>query len=542
MVKKDRIYETLALAGILVIGIFYFLISRAGFFTGDDLAGMERIHTMADNVEDVKELYMNWGGRLFSWFVSNIFIRILHDKLWLDIFNTVFFALLLLFGSLLIAEGRQHKDSFFRVALAFTSLFWLLCPSAVTVLFWPAGTSCYLWPTVFMLLFLWLFMRFKDQKLAWWQNVLLLLLAMLTATNEIPCIGICAALLLHVILHRKSMTKTAWFLVVGFVLGSVVCVLAPGNFARSGTGGGETSMVSMLKTMFSPLRVMAEMGKLKAFWLLLAGLLAWLFRSKKDALAWCRQNLFVLTALFVSLLSCLFLFSLYNDSGRYLIFSETMAMVLLVRMILSWCATSEKPSIKCKRIVSACVLAVLFGVCVFDAHAALVATKKQQANNERFMAEIKQSGGVLALEVQGSRHRMALQPSFPKWTWEPLAYKLALDSVHIYPAYCLDKYWGEPLESGAAYCVTDGMVVIRHPEGAFPNGIDCRIDYNRPRKWYKAWLDKLRDYQYARSVEVSKSNPDFCYAGHCYYGFYMKSENCKGITNVEIRQRINGLE
>ena len=541
MSKKNRIFEALSMAGVVAIAVLYFLVSRAGFFTGDDLAGMERIHTMADNIEDIKELYMNWGGRLFSWFFSNIFIRILDDKLWLDIFNTFFFVLLLLFGTLLANEGKQRKDSFFPQALTFGALFWLLCPSAASVLFWPAGSSCYLWPTTFMLLFLWLFLHFKDKSLPLWENLLFLALAMLSATNEIPCIGICAALLLHVIVHRKSMTKTAWFMAVGFVLGSVACVLAPGNFARSGTGGGESSMLTMLKSMLSPMRVVHEMLKLKAFWLLLAGLLVWFFRDRRGAVSWCRENLFVLTALVVSLLSCLFLFSLYNDSGRYLVFSETMAMVLIVRMVVDVAGRLEKPSERSKRVMAACLLSALFVACVVDACNALAATKRQHAENERMMEEIRQSGGVLALETHESGHRMAVQLSFPQWTWKPVAYLLGLDSVHVYPAYCLDKYWGDPLDSGAGYCVTNDMVVIRHPVGMFPDGVDCTIEYNRPKKWYKTWLDRLTGYQYARTSHVDKGAPDFCFEGFCYYGFYMKSENCRGITAVAVKERENGL-
>lgn len=543
--NRTRIYDCIAFTGWVVIMLFYFLISRAGFFLSDDYTGMKTIVTMRDNLENIKELYFNWGGRLFSWFFSNIFIRILHDKLWLDITNTVFFASLsLLGGALILADVKQsRKPLFYPMVLAFTMLLWLLYPSPSATLFWPAGASCYLWPNTLTILFLYLFSTFRNRNLSIWWDLVLFVVALVSAANEIPCICICFGLFVYFIGHRGKMKRTEWFLVVGFVLGSIVCVLAPGNFSRAG-GGESLSLTAMLENVFSPLRLVREVMKYKMFWLLMAEWAVYRVCAKEEARLWLRKNLFLLSVLAMGVTVSALLFSFYNDTGRYLVFSETFGMVLFLKMALEMYGTVGSKRMKWNWMALVGAMALLFVCCIYDASQALTETKRQHALNEANLAVIRETGGVVALDSHPVRHRLALGCDYPQWSWEDIAYKLGLDSVHVYPSYCLDKYWGEPLDSGAGTCVIveKGMVVVRHPEGLYPNGVDCSIDYNRPKKWYRAWYDRLTNYQYTRTSEVSKGKPDFCYEGYCYYKIFMKSENCANITNIEVRPNRDGIE
>ena len=65
------------------------------------------------------------------------------------------------------------------------------------------------------------------------------------------------------------------------------------------------------------------------------------------------------------------------------------------------------------------------------------------------------------------------------------------------------------------------------------NRIVFTIDYTRPRKWYRLWLDKWRNYQYDRTVIVERDNPDVCFDGYCYYVFWLKRENAKNLKSVK---------
>ena len=61
-----------------------------------------------------------------------------------------------------------------------------------------------------------------------------------------------------------------------------------------------------------------------------------------------------------------------------------------------------------------------------------------------------------------------------------------------------------------------------------------RIDYTRPHKWYKNWLDKRRNYQYDRTAVIERDQPDECFNGYHYYVIWMKKENLDNCRNVEI--------
>jgi hypothetical protein len=144
-----------------------------------------------------------------------------------------------------------------------------------------------------------------------------------------------------------------------------------------------------------------------------------------------------------------------------------------------------------------------------------------------------------------SSHRMAYVPTFPKWTWEPLADRFSLDSVHIYPHYCQDKFYSQnpPLEDVFVednYAEDDifgkySCLVVRIKEEEIQEAEDhvvIEINYSRPRKWYKVWLDRLRNYQYDRTEVITTDKPAICFNGFRYYVIWMKKENTKNLQSV----------
>ena len=62
--------------------------------------------------------------------------------------------------------------------------------------------------------------------------------------------------------------------------------------------------------------------------------------------------------------------------------------------------------------------------------------------------------------------------------------------------------------------------------------VSFTIGYRRPAKWYKSWLDKLRGYQYDRSITVERDRPNVLFDGYWYYEIWMKRENAAGLKSV----------
>ena len=194
------------------------------------------------------------------------------------------------------------------------------------------------------------------------------------------------------------------------------------------------------------------------------------------------------------------------------------------------------------------VISLLFVVFLVDSAFAVSETKKQSANNDMLLEQIADSGGIVALDRMVSSHRIAYVAVFPEWTWEPLADRFGLDSVHVYPYYCQDKlynqdsFW-ENLYIDKVNLKDDDdlfgkyvrlIVRIENDElQALDNHVTFTIDYTRPRKWYKAWLDNLRNYQYERISVVERDKPDACFDGYSYYIIWFGRENVSGLKSVK---------
>ena len=73
------------------------------------------------------------------------------------------------------------------------------------------------------------------------------------------------------------------------------------------------------------------------------------------------------------------------------------------------------------------------------------------------------------------------------------------------------------------------------------NHIIFTIDYIRPQKWYKRWLDKWRNYQYDRTVNVEREKPDVwygsaydvCFEDYCYFVIFLSRENAKHLKSIK---------
>ena len=168
-------------------------------------------------------------------------------------------------------------------------------------------------------------------------------------------------------------------------------------------------------------------------------------------------------------------------------------------------------------------------------------------HNIVFLNEIVDSGGIVALDTKIPSHRMAYVSGYDVWERETLADKYGLDTVQIYPYYCLDKYYMHTLFDNIFIDETNykddndvfGKYVrlIVRVESEYlqeqNNHITFTIDYTRPKKWYKSWMDKWRNYQYDRTVVVERDKPDVCFDGYCYYMIWFGKENVKGLKSIK---------
>ncbi len=525
---------------IAIIVIAFFVISYCGFFMGDDIYMNYGVSTLSDVFEHTKIFYLTCSGRLFSVASQYIFSGMLgSNRIWFVIVNTLFFVLWIMVCGKLINGNR--KSYVYRVLL-FALLFWFLCPAPNATLFWTAASTTYLWANTLAFIFLLFFQKYKDDNFSIVGKLGLFLMSLCAATEYITCASICGAFVVYYGFHIKRFKGNTVPFVTGFAIGSLLCLFAPGSFGRASMGSGISIFGNIEYLLHHPIQ---EIVKYKALWLLLI-VFVWGWISNKTIVkAWVKNNSIVLMSLGWSIVA----FSVvFRPASRALFFPESLSLVLFLRFlfdnygILKIRSIEEFPSHNLS-IVRIVMIILLFGLFMVDSVFAVAETKRQCDNNDALLKDIVESEGIVALDRMISSHRMAFTSYFyHDWLAEPLADKYGLDSVHVYPYYCLEKYYKDsPLENIYVEINDNNRfakeirIIARIENGksqASSNPAVFTIDYSRPRKWYKSWLDKWRNYQYDRTVTVEVDKPECCFEGYCYYIIWLKRENAKNLKSV----------
>ena len=522
---------------VSIIVIAFFVISYCGFFTWDDIYMNYGVSSLSDVFEHTKMFYFTYGGRWFSVASQYLFCGVLgNNRIWFAIVNTLFFVLLIMTCGKLIDKG---KKLYFHYVLMFALLFWFLCPIPRETLFLTAVSTTYLWANTLSFVFLLFFQKYKDDNFKVVGKLGLFIMSFFAAAEFITCASICGAFVVYYVFHIKQFKGNAVPLVVGFIIGSMIVLFAPGGFARASQNS--FSFLSNVQNFaHHPVR---EMVKYKVLWMFLVVFVWGWTKDKSVVKIWTKKNSILLLSLGWSIIA----FSMvFMPTNRALFFPETISLALLLKFLFDNYQIFKirifKESIRSGLYVVKSAILLLFVVFIVDTVFAITETKKQSKNNDKLLEEIADSEGVVVLNRMISSHRMAYIPMVAPWSVEPLAAKFGLDSLHIYPHYCQDKYYEQAPPMNNVYIdeinyendnnafgkFKNVQLIVRVESECFQkqnNHVTFTIDYSRPHRWYKSWLDKQYNYQYDRSVVVERDNPDVCFDGYCYYVIWFNQEN-----------------
>lgn len=524
---------------VAIIVIVFFVISYCGFLSGDDIWMSHSVFSLADVFAHTKNWYFTFGGRLFSVASQYLLCGLLSDnRIWFASINTLFFVLLLITCGKLIGDS---KKGIILNILTFALLFWFLCPEPGQSLFWAAGTTTYLWANALTFVFLLFFQKFKDDNFTIIGKLGLFFMSVLAASEFITCASICGAFVVYYVFHFKEFKGNVIPFVIGFVIGSIILLFAPGNFLRSTQNIGTQSLFDIKTLLQHPF---CEIVKYKALWMFLVVMILGWISNKKVVNIWVKRNSILLLSLGWSIIA----FSVvFRPENRALFYTETLSLVLFLKFLFD---NSDIVKIRYfdefLRRNRTILIGILFVVFMVDSVFAIKETKKMRAKNDIYMKEIADSGSV-GLDKESPSHRMAYASYFHKYTNETLADKYGLDSIRFYPFYCREQYY-KNLPFDNVYIddrLFDGtnifekkyirmIVRIKNEKLQKPNNhVVFTIDYTRPRKWYKSWLDKLRNYQYDRTDIVERDTPDVSLGGYCYYVIWFGRGNVKGLKSIK---------
>lgn len=186
----------------------------------------ERIKNISDIFLSMKDHYFLWGGRVLAHSLASVFLLI--PKNIFNICNSIMYTI---FIYMIYLIGRRNNKDNYNYLFIIHLLIWFINISFGEVTLWLTGSCNYLWTSVIILLFLYLF--HKENKNVIIFSILGILAGMCNENFSLSIIFVC---ILFVIFNKNYRNKNNYIGIIFLIIGYLFLFLAPGNFIRAGAG------------------------------------------------------------------------------------------------------------------------------------------------------------------------------------------------------------------------------------------------------------------------------------------------------------------
>lgn len=189
--------------------------------------------------------YFNWGGRTVAHTLAQILL--VFPKAVFNILNSFIYTALIYLIYLHGCFNKDNKDNSYMLLLIHLIL-WFIIPVFGQSFIWLVGSCNYLWTTVIILYFLWLYRR-NTLSEKWYNLLFMFILGLLAGwTNENTSVGLIIILVFSLIINKVEtrkfkLSKTRLFGIIGTLAGFVIMICAPGNYIRSAEFKDDTFII-----------------------------------------------------------------------------------------------------------------------------------------------------------------------------------------------------------------------------------------------------------------------------------------------------------
>lgn len=241
--NQKKIFLVLIFASMLILNFLTPLLAD-DYSYGLNLNG-KRISSIMDIFDYQVWHYFNWGGRTIAHTLAQTFL--IFSKAIFNVLNSFIYTVLIYLIYLHGKLNRKNKDCPYILLLIHLVL-WFTIPVFGQSFIWLIGSCNYLWTTVIILYFLWLYR--KNSLSEKWYNLLLMFILGLLAgwTNENTSAGLIVILVFSLIINKVEtkkieLSKTRLFGIIGTLIGFVIMICAPGNYIRSAEFKDDTFII-----------------------------------------------------------------------------------------------------------------------------------------------------------------------------------------------------------------------------------------------------------------------------------------------------------
>lgn len=254
--KKTSLF---ILIGLIILAVAEFILHRKVVFMMDDnwystnLVSGNPLNSISDVFVSQHWHFLNWGGRIITHGLLQL--TLMMGELFCDFLNL--FMTILLVQIMCIISGRKNLFSFFT---GFTLVIALNANIKMSM-FWQSGAANYLYSTVWILLFLWVYLRHiqsTEKTSLPLIHLWIPLLGLITGwsnENMGPASFVLSVIVIGYI-HIAQKRKIPIWMITGSLfclLGSALVILAPGNFVRVSCLPKESLIQSLYNRLLSML-------------------------------------------------------------------------------------------------------------------------------------------------------------------------------------------------------------------------------------------------------------------------------------------------
>lgn len=334
--------------GALLVGVVFLtflVLDLQKVSVGDDLGYMfsdtilhgadgKRVESLGDIMTTQMTHYTTCNGRFLVHYVVQALVALTPS--WLaSVCNAVMFTLLWLL-SLILACGKRKLSVVKGIAI--WMLLWLGLPvPGVTMLSLDAFAVNYLWVGTFIMLFLiqWIRMMRRTPFMlgemdplwrAWLELGMLLFSIVVGSLQESYSLPLLGVMTVAIFIERHRMRREGGVMYAGFVVGTLLLLISPGNWVRTGQGGGMT-LATLGHRIWAMLLELPETGVCILVVVMLVGLFVGRHRKERIMLRG-RTDMFLLLTIVVSLLIDCVTFT----GVRQLFFPSLLSVILTMRI------------------------------------------------------------------------------------------------------------------------------------------------------------------------------------------------------------------
>ena len=230
--KHRKIFIFCAL--VISFIILFFAVYTTDFYYDDfaymnNLVTQQKITSIQEILPSVVEHYFTWGGRAITVYILQLLLFCGRGTI------ACFVALVYLTIAILCSKlcDKDRKINLISL-LFFVSLFYFFNPDWYETVLWTSGMTVYLIPTLFMVVFVYLFTSKRNRP--WYYIIAMLLSGFLCgwSVEHVAPATFCAMAFYEFVTYKKA-HKIEVSNIVGLVallIGGALLILAPGNFVR----------------------------------------------------------------------------------------------------------------------------------------------------------------------------------------------------------------------------------------------------------------------------------------------------------------------